>query len=76
LYRLDTPEQVAAARLDEYLEPAGVTVIEWAERLFGVQNPKSKIHSPARASSSRWRWVEITATSETGRRIVYEDIGA
>src|ERR1039457_7013315 len=32
LYRLDTPEQVAAAGLEEYLQPAGVTVIEWAER--------------------------------------------
>jgi len=32
LYRLDTPEQVFAAGLQEYLEPEGVTVIEWAER--------------------------------------------
>ena len=35
LYRLDTREQIAAAGLEEYLNPAGVTVIEWAERWFG-----------------------------------------
>jgi tRNA threonylcarbamoyladenosine biosynthesis protein TsaE len=57
LYRLDTREQIAAAGLEEYLKPAGVTVIEWAERWFGqgrslkskVQSPKSKVtdhHSP------------------------------
>ncbi len=37
LYRLDNPEQVVAAGLEEYLRPAGVTVIEWAERWF--ENP-------------------------------------
>src|SRR6266404_2937370 len=35
LYRLETREQILAAGLAEYLEPAGVTVIEWAERWFG-----------------------------------------
>src|ERR1035438_2254551 len=46
LYRLDTPEQVTAAGLEEYLRPEGVTVIEWAERWFGeVQSPKSKVQS-------------------------------
>src|SRR6266851_10264489 len=29
LYRLDTPEQVRAAGLEEYLNVEGVTVIEW-----------------------------------------------
>src|SRR5947208_10793392 len=35
LYRLDTREQIVAAGLEEYLSPAGVTVIEWAEKWFG-----------------------------------------
>src|SRR5262249_11140875 len=35
LYRLDTIEQILAAGLEEYLQPEGVTVIEWAERWFG-----------------------------------------
>src|SRR6266516_6047958 len=34
LYRLDTREQIIAAGLEEYLSPAGATVIEWAERWF------------------------------------------
>src|SRR5512135_3003308 len=34
LYRLETAEQLLGAGLEEYLQPAGVTVIEWAERLF------------------------------------------
>jgi tRNA threonylcarbamoyladenosine biosynthesis protein TsaE len=41
LYRLDTPEQIVAAGLEEYLKPAGVTVIEWVERWFGqAQSPE------------------------------------
>src|SRR6267142_562817 len=35
LYRLETREQILATGLAEYLEPTGVTVIEWAERWFG-----------------------------------------
>jgi hypothetical protein len=56
LYRLDTRQQIAAAGLEDYLNPAGVTVIEWAERWFpqvqslesGVQSPRSKVQSPQR----------------------------
>ena len=33
LYRLETPEQIHSAGLEEYLQPDGVSVIEWAERL-------------------------------------------
>src|SRR5436190_1351371 len=32
LYRLETPEQILAAGLEEYLSPGGVPVIDWAER--------------------------------------------
>src|ERR1035441_5211622 len=54
LYRLDTRQQIAAAGLEDYLNLAGVTVIEWAERWFPlvqsvepkVQSPKSKVQSP------------------------------
>ncbi len=80
LYRLDTPEQIAGAGLQEYLTPAGVTVIEWAERWFGtvpsaesnVQSPTSKVPSPLPPC----RWVQIEVLSETERRITYEDIVA
>jgi tRNA threonylcarbamoyladenosine biosynthesis protein TsaE len=80
LYRLDTPEQIAAAGLEEYLQPAGVTVIEWAERWLGeVQSPKSKVQSPkSKVAGQRQRlhWVQIEVLSETERRITYEDPGA
>jgi tRNA threonylcarbamoyladenosine biosynthesis protein TsaE len=45
LYRLDTPEQIAAAGLEEYLRPAGVAVIEWAERLFPVRSAECGVGS-------------------------------
>src|SRR5438128_9092591 len=34
LYRLETPAQIISAGLEEYLNPDGVAVIEWAERWF------------------------------------------
>jgi tRNA threonylcarbamoyladenosine biosynthesis protein TsaE len=69
LYRLETRDQIVTAGLEEYLRPTGVTVIEWAERWFGVQSPVSKAQSPL-------RWVQLETLSETERRISYEDSGA
>ncbi|MDB6016939.1 MAG: tRNA ((37)-N6)-threonylcarbamoyltransferase complex ATPase subunit type 1 TsaE [Pedosphaera sp.] len=72
LYRLDTPDQIIAAGLEEYFQPPGVTVIEWAERWFGstdklkIQFAKSKCH---------YRRVSLEAINETERRITYEDFG-
>lgn len=67
LYRLETAEQIHGAGVDEFLQPDGVSVIEWAERL----------------GNGRWemgdgkiRRVKIEVLSETERRITYEDSGA
>lgn len=67
LYRLETPEQIHSAGIEEFLQPDGVAVIEWAERL----------------GNERWQMgdgkiskVRIEVLSETERRIVYEDSGA
>ena len=80
LYRLDTLEQIAAAGLEEYLRPAGVTVIEWAERWIDqVQSLKSKVpclESEAGGRVSPLAWVQIEVLSETDRRITYEYPGA
>lgn len=82
LYRLDTPEQIIAAGLEEYLYPDGVTVIEWAERWFGPPPERveasSQIRIPSQVISQRLsiRWVEIEMISESQRLITYEDIGA
>ena len=78
LYRLENREQISAAGLDEFLDPAGITVIEWAERLFG---PTSAVQGPPSAARGllpgrSLRWVRIEAIDETQRRITYEDFGA
>jgi tRNA threonylcarbamoyladenosine biosynthesis protein TsaE len=79
LYRLDAPEQIAAAGLEEYLQPAGVTVIEWAERWFEeIQSPASQAQSstpPITCQPNHLRRVRIEVLSETERRIIYEDPG-
>ena len=85
LYRLDTPEQIRAAGLDEYLSPKGITVVEWAERWFG-ENPGQAVFFDQRAPSGTvgapiappriLRWVEIESISESERRISYEDFGS
>jgi tRNA threonylcarbamoyladenosine biosynthesis protein TsaE len=85
LYRLPTREQIAAAGLEEYLQPAGVTVIEWAERWLGnaspqpaIPSPQSALHAPCstlHAAPRRLRLVRIEVLSETERRITYEDSG-
>ncbi len=71
LYRLDTPEQIHGAGLDEYFRsPPGVVVVEWCER-WPDFNPQSAItHRP-----SRFRLVHIEQIHNTGRRITYEDSG-
>jgi tRNA threonylcarbamoyladenosine biosynthesis protein TsaE len=73
LYRLETREQIFAAGLEEYLQPNGVAVVEWAERWFGeVHSPQFTVHGfPA-----QFRWVKIETINENERRISYEDFGA
>lgn len=68
LYRLETQEQIHGAGVDEYLQPAGVAVIEWAERILerGARN----------VERGMVRMVDIEIVDETTRRIVYEDTGA
>jgi tRNA threonylcarbamoyladenosine biosynthesis protein TsaE len=65
LYRLETPAQILAAGVEGFLQPDGVAVIEWAERIYdlrftvyGLKNVK----------------IEILGDSE--RKIVYDDFGA
>ncbi|HEX3625373.1 MAG TPA: tRNA (adenosine(37)-N6)-threonylcarbamoyltransferase complex ATPase subunit type 1 TsaE [Verrucomicrobiae bacterium] len=72
LYRLETPEQILSAGIEEFLEPDGVAVIEWAERL---ENSKEKSQSLL-TSSPTVKKVQIEILSETDRKITYDDIGA
>ncbi|MBI3853678.1 MAG: tRNA (adenosine(37)-N6)-threonylcarbamoyltransferase complex ATPase subunit type 1 TsaE [Verrucomicrobia bacterium] len=74
LYRLETREQILSAGLEEYFyKPAGVTVVEWAERWFEeIKNSKLKMQK----CPEHYRRVHIETLNETGRRISYEDFGA
>ena len=65
LYRLETRAQILAAGLEEYLQPDGVTVVEWGERM-----PDEAWRTPT------WRKVWIEVLGESERRITYEDSGA
>ena len=76
LYRLETREQIVAAGLEEYLQPDGVAVIEWAERWFGNEHSTSNIQHPTSKSPIVRRRVSIEILGETERRITYEDTGA
>ena len=75
LYRLETPDQIIAAGLEEFLRPKGATVIEWAERWFGLED----LQLPATGLESQLQSlhrVRIDVLSEQERRITYEDLGA
>jgi len=67
LYRLENLAQIHGAGVDEYLQPDGVSVIEWAERMIegGTQ----------RVGRGVVRIVKVEIVNETTRRIVYEDSG-
>ena len=67
LYRLETRGQMVSAGLEEFLQPDGVTVIEWAEKWFG-KHPTSNLENV--------RWVKIEIIGETERKIIYDDFGA
>ena len=65
LYRLETPGQIITAGLEEFLQPDGVTVIEWAERIYDL-----------RLTIDDLKKVQIEILNETERRIVYDGFGA
>ena len=71
LYRLETPEQILSAGIEDYLPPDGVLVIEWAERL----QPGTGDREPA-AKGLSWLSVGIEITGESERKIIYDPPGA
>lgn len=68
LYRLETPAQIHSAGIEEFLQPDGVAVIEWAERISGFGSGVWGLE--------KWIKVNIEVISETERRITYDDSGA
>lgn len=69
LYRLETAGDILSAGIEDFLQPDGVAVIEWAERLENFsQRPVT--------SSPTFKKVKIEILSETDRKIIYDDLGA
>jgi tRNA threonylcarbamoyladenosine biosynthesis protein TsaE len=68
LYRLETPAQLRSAGVEEYLQPDGVAVIEWAERL------REELRQPPAGGPVRLVRVMIEITGDTGRKITYDDL--
>ena len=68
LYRLETPGQILSAGIEEFLQPDGVAVIEWAERL-GTGSWKLE-------AGEKFVAVKIEVLDETERKIIYDDFGA
>ena len=67
LYRLETHRQMVSAGLEEFLQPDGVTVMEWAERLEEGRGKREE---------GKIIKVKIEITGETERKIIYDDFGA
>ena len=65
LYRLESRGQILAAGLEEFLQPDGVAVVEWAERIYDL-----------RLTIDDLKKVQIEIVSETERKIIYDDFGA
>jgi tRNA threonylcarbamoyladenosine biosynthesis protein TsaE len=68
LYRLETPGQIVAAGLEEFLQSDGVTVIEWAEKWMNC--------GLRPAACGLFKQAKIEIIGETERRIIYDDFGA
>jgi len=76
LYRLDTPEQLRGAGVEEFLQPEGVAVIEWAERLFAPGSNGCPALIPESRVPKHLVRVHLEIVDEHTRRIRYEDSGA
>src|SRR5471030_587965 len=65
LYRLETAEQILSVGIEEFLSPDGVSVVEWAERIYDL-----------RFTIYDLKKVQIEIVSESERKIIYDDFGA
>jgi tRNA threonylcarbamoyladenosine biosynthesis protein TsaE len=62
LYRLETAEHILSAGVEEYLSPDGVSVVEWAERIYDLRFTICDLKN-----------VKIEIISETERKIIFDD---
>jgi tRNA threonylcarbamoyladenosine biosynthesis protein TsaE len=65
LYRLESRAQIMSAGLEEFLQPDGVAVVEWAERITNDELRMTNLKK-----------VKIEIVGEMERKIIYDDSGA
>ncbi len=71
LYRLNSPEEIRAAGLEEYVtQPEGVAVVEWIERWCG------DAAGTGDGGPGTLRRIHLSTLSETSRQIAYDGTGA
>ena len=71
LYRLNSPEEIRAAGLEEYVsQPEGVAVVEWIERWCG------DAAATGGSGPGTLRRIHLSTLSETSRQIAYDSAGA
>jgi tRNA threonylcarbamoyladenosine biosynthesis protein TsaE len=69
LYRLETPEQIEGAGLNQYWEyPPGVVVVEWFERW-----PEFRSWSASPGRPGRLWHLQFEQVDEATRQIIYDD---
>lgn len=69
LYRLETPEEIRAAGLEDYLvQPAGVSVVEWIERWCGDALASAD-------GAGGFRRVYLQSVGDQIRNIAYDNAG-
>ncbi|HEU6447704.1 MAG TPA: tRNA (adenosine(37)-N6)-threonylcarbamoyltransferase complex ATPase subunit type 1 TsaE [Verrucomicrobiae bacterium] len=62
LYRLETPSQILSAGIEEFLQPDGVSVIEWVERITDGGRQMADLKK-----------IKIEIGNESERKIIYDD---
>jgi tRNA threonylcarbamoyladenosine biosynthesis protein TsaE len=73
LYRLNSPEEIEVAGLEDYLaQPNGVTVVEWIERWRPDLHMK---RGDLTEESAVTRLARIDCLGQSERRITYDDPG-
>lgn len=75
LYRLKTTRDLLGAGVEEFLQPQGVAVIEWAERLFAMRPDGTAALITESRRPRRLVRVSIEILDEHTRRITDEDPG-
>lgn len=63
LYRLETPAQIESAGIQEFLQPDGVSVMEWAERIYDW-----------RLAIGDLKKVRIEILNEFERKIIFDEL--